>query len=43
MKKRKVSFDLTKEVCEQSEWTADVIEKRHNELLQLAQDTWFIQ
>lgn len=42
MNKKKVSFDLTKEICDQAEWTADVIEQRHTNLLQLAQDIWFI-
>ena len=43
MAKKKVSFDLTKDICEKGEWTADTIEKRHTDLLQLAQSIWFIQ
>lgn len=42
MKKKKVSFDITKEICDQAEWTATAIETRHQDLLQLAQKIWFI-
>jgi len=41
-KLKKVSFDLTKDVCTHDEWTITAIEQRHAELLQLAQDIWFI-
>lgn len=43
MKKKKVSFDITKDICDQAEWTANTIEKRHVDLLHLAQDIWFIE
>jgi len=43
MNNKKVSFDLTKEICNQDAWTADAIEKRHKDLLHLAQNTWFIE
>jgi len=43
MNHKKVSFDLTKEICDQDAWTADAIEKRHKDLLHLAQNTWFIE
>ncbi|MEO0455016.1 MAG: DUF262 domain-containing protein [Cyanobacteria bacterium P01_A01_bin.114] len=42
MQKKRVSFDLTKDICEQDEWTVCTIEKRHTDLLQLAQEIWFI-
>jgi len=42
-KLKRVSFDITKEICDQGEWTVKAIEDRHRKLLQLAQDTWFIQ
>lgn len=39
---QKVSFDLTKEVCDQPEWTVAAIKARHERLLKLAQQTWTI-
>ena len=39
---QKVSFDLTKEVCDQPEWTVSAIKARHERLLKLAQQTWTI-
>ena len=42
MNQKKVSFDITKDICDQSDWTVDNIKTRHRKLLQLAQDTWFI-
>jgi len=40
--KKKVSFDLTKEVADQSEWTEDTIKARQDRLLKLAGETWRI-
>jgi hypothetical protein len=40
---KKVSFDLTKEVCDVPEWTAEVIKARHDRLLELARQTWTIE
>lgn len=39
---KKVSFDLTKEVCDIAEWTADAIKSRHDRLVELARQTWSI-
>lgn len=39
---KKVSFDLTKEVCLEDDWTPTIIENRHQRLLKLAQATWSI-
>jgi hypothetical protein len=39
---QKVSFDLTKEICDQAEWTIDKIKARHERLLKLAQQSWTI-
>ncbi|MDX2179376.1 MAG: DUF262 domain-containing HNH endonuclease family protein [Bryobacteraceae bacterium] len=39
---RKVSFDLTKEICDQQEWTVSAIQTRHDRLLKLAATTWEI-
>ena len=33
---KKVSFDITKEVCDQPEWTIDMIKQRHERLMKLA-------
>jgi hypothetical protein len=41
-KNKKVSFDLTKEVCDQAEWTPDTIRARHERLKKLADQTWSI-
>jgi hypothetical protein len=37
-----VSFDLTKEVCDQPDWTVQTIKTRHERLLKLAEQTWTI-
>jgi Protein of unknown function DUF262/Protein of unknown function (DUF1524) len=39
---KKVSFDITKEVCDQPEWTVPAIKTRHERLLKLAEQTWTI-
>ncbi len=39
---KKVSFDITKEVCDQPEWTIDMIKQRHERLMKLAEQTWLI-
>ncbi|KPF58002.1 hypothetical protein D621_07140 [beta proteobacterium AAP51] len=39
---RKVSFDLTKELCTAPEWTEDRIRDRHERMLALAERTWAI-
>ncbi|WP_082514187.1 HNH endonuclease family protein [Methylobacterium sp. Leaf465] len=39
---QQVSFDLTKEVCAESEWNISAIQKRHQRLLELAGATWSI-
>jgi hypothetical protein len=39
---QKVSFDLTKEICDQAEWTVDTIKTRHARLLKPAEETWTI-
>lgn len=39
---KKVSFDLTKEVCDEDSWTPENIQTRHNRLLKLAEQTWTI-
>jgi hypothetical protein len=39
---QKVSFDLTKEVCDLPEWTVSTIKARHERLLKLAARTWEI-
>ncbi|MEO6051501.1 MAG: DUF262 domain-containing HNH endonuclease family protein [Pyrinomonadaceae bacterium] len=39
---RKVSFDLTQDVCKESEWTEGVIKKRQEELVKKAQEIWTI-
>jgi len=39
---KKVSFDLTKEVCDQLNWTVQEIRTRHERLLKLAKQTWTI-
>lgn len=39
---KKVSFDLTKEVCEHQEWTAKAIEDRQAKLMDLARTIWMI-
>jgi hypothetical protein len=39
---RRVSFDLTKEICDAPDWTEEVIQARHERLLELAKQTWTI-
>lgn len=39
---KKVSFDLTKEICLVPEWTEDTIKKRHERIMKLSEDTWTI-
>jgi hypothetical protein len=39
---KKVSFDITKEICDQAEWTIPIIKARHERLLKLAEQTWII-
>lgn len=39
---KKVSFDLTKEVCDQSEWGPANLQSRQDQLLELAKQTWTI-
>jgi len=39
---QKVSFDLTKEVCDQPGWTGQTIKARHERLMSLAEQTWTI-
>lgn len=41
-KNRKVSFDLTREVCDQSEWGLSQVAQRQARLIQLARQTWTI-
>ena len=40
---KKTSFDLTKEICNQPDWTSDRIKERHERLLEIARRTWFIE
>ncbi len=39
---QKVSFDLTKEISSEAEWTVQTVRSRHDSLLKLAEDTWSI-
>ena len=39
---KKVSFDLTKAVCSEEEWTVARVGKRHERLMALARETWTI-
>lgn len=39
---KKVSFDLTKEICSEDDWSPTVVKNRHERLLKLAQSTWLI-
>ena len=41
-KNKKVSFDLTKEICDQPEWNIETIKVRHARLMKLADQTWSI-
>jgi uncharacterized protein with ParB-like and HNH nuclease domain len=38
----KVSFDMTKKICDEKEWTVDMLEKRQKELLEKAAEIWQI-
>lgn len=40
---KKVSFDLTKEICDEADWTEAQIKARHDRLLALAKQTWAIE
>jgi Protein of unknown function DUF262/Protein of unknown function (DUF1524) len=40
---KKVSFDLTKEICDELDWTADKIEARQERLMGLAKQIWTIE
>lgn len=40
---KKVSFDLTKEICDQPEWTVATISARHEKLVDLAKQIWLIE
>lgn len=40
---KKVSFDLTKEICSEKEWIPGIIKKRHEQLLSLAETIWLIK
>lgn len=39
---QKVSFDLTKEICDEPEWTTEAIKKRQERIMKLAETTWTI-
>ena len=39
---KRVSFDSTKEICEQPEWNEETIRRRHERMLALAAQTWSI-
>ena len=39
---KKVSFDLTKEICDEKEWTSKKIKARHDRLMKLAKEIWTI-
>lgn len=39
---KKVSFDLTKEICAFTEWNEDVLKARQERLIKLARETWSI-
>ncbi|UCJ18222.1 DUF262 domain-containing HNH endonuclease family protein [Pseudomonas sp. MM211] len=39
---KKVSFDLTKEICNVSEWSEDALKARQERLIKLAKETWSI-
>lgn len=39
---KKVSFDLTKEICAMPEWTVSTIETRHKRLMEIAKQIWTI-
>lgn len=39
---KKVSFDLTKEICALAEWSEDALKARQERLIKLAKETWSI-
>lgn len=39
---KKVSFDLTKEICEKLDWNENDIKERHDRLIEMAKDIWLI-
>lgn len=39
---KKVSFDLTKEICALAEWSEDALKVRQERLIKLARETWSI-
>ena len=39
---KKVSFDLTKEICALAEWSEDALKARQERLIKLARETWSI-
>ncbi|MBF2091225.1 HNH endonuclease, partial [Flavobacterium psychrophilum] len=39
----KVSFDLTKEICEKSEWNLDNFNKRQNQMIENSRKLWEIK
>ncbi|TPG96720.1 DUF262 domain-containing protein [Pseudomonas caspiana] len=39
---KKVSFDLTKEICVLAEWSEDTLKARQERLIKLAKETWSI-
>jgi bacterioferritin (cytochrome b1) len=41
-KNKNVSFDLTKEILAQEDWTPDAVADRHERLMQLAEQVWKI-
>lgn len=40
---KKVSFDMTKDVCDETNWTIEILEKRQKELLEKAAEIWKIE
>jgi uncharacterized protein with ParB-like and HNH nuclease domain len=39
---KKVSFDMTKQICDETDWTIEILEKRQKELLEKAAEIWNI-
>jgi uncharacterized protein with ParB-like and HNH nuclease domain len=39
---KKVSFDMTKQVCDETDWTIEILKKRQKELLEKAAEIWNI-
>lgn len=42
-KNLKVSFDLTKEICQEDEWNTDKVAKRQEKLTEKAKELWWIE